>query len=821
LAPLSSLKKIRELQLPICRKLSDLGPLTNLTQLTSLNLSYCTELSDLGPLANLIQLTSLNLSRCKKISDLSPLNSLTKLISLDFAGCEQISDIGPLASLTQLTSLNINRCKKIIYLGPLNSLTKLISLDFAGCEQISDIGPLASLTQLTSLKLSFCAELSDLGHLASLTQLTSLKLSFCAELSDLGHLARLTQLTSLGLSYCEKLSDLGPLASLTQLTSLDLSHCEKLSDLGPLASLTQLTSLNINHCDKISDLGHLASLTQLTSLDLSYCEKLSDLGPLASLTQLTSLNINHCEKINDIGPLANLTQLTWLDLSGCEISELGPLASLNQLTSLDLSYCEKISDLGPLTSLAQLISLNLARCKKLSELGPLASLNQLTSLNVSSCEFIAIVASLAVLPSLANLCLTGCGNVRDAEKLGDSVALCDFEYDETATRDIVLLACTVRRGDADLADRTATAAASFELSKNPDLHALHLISAVEALSVRAGGNAEVFSAVAAAFRARSEVPLRTWEALLAAIVRTPDPGLRPAFEIALEDLPSSEIERVLGPALIALADAPPSARGWALDLVQRALVPVMASASHARQVAPATAVFFHSQGRTADVDVWLERGSVAQVPAWRDRVLVALLSRALRMDEVLEARRLLGLVQTPERRDEARGMLVQHLAEKAEFRDAAAELDAIVDRARRASVAAQALERTAAFASESHAGLSLLLALDGDPDTLADVLTAMVQQAPDSELVRQLAVVFAPTAGVDLGEAVDALLAHESVIKRTKSKPLAGLRSQVRADRRLVYEALVHGTAALLATKGLVDSDEAAEVTAALLGESA
>ena len=229
--------------------------------------------------------------------------------------------------------------------------------------------------------------------------------------------------------------------------------------------------------------------------------------------------------------------------------------------------------------------------------------------------------------------------------------------------------------------------------------------------------------------------------------------------MALEDLPLSEIERILGPALIALADAPASARGWALDLAQRALVPVAASASHAREVAPAAAVFFHAQGRTADVDAWLERGSVAQVPAWRDRVLVALLSRALRMDEVLEARRLLGLVQTPERRDEARGMLVQHLAEKAEFRDAAAELDAIVDRARRASVAAQALERTVAFASESHAGLSLLLALDGDPDTLADVLTAMVQQTPDSELVRQLAVVFAPTAGVDLGEAVDALLA--------------------------------------------------------------
>lgn len=355
-----------------------------------------------------------------------------------------------------------------------------------------------------------------------------------------------------------------------------------------------------------------------------------------------------------------------------------------------------------------------------------------------------------------------------------------------------------------------------------EVHALYLVSAVEAAaSTCIEDDAEVFRAVTEAFRARGKVPLKTWEALLTAIVRAPDPRLRPAFEIALEDLPLSEIERVLGPALIALADAPASAQGWALDLAQQALLPVLASTNHARELAPAAAVFFHSQGRTADVDAWLERGSVAQVPAWRDRVLVALLSRALRMGEALEARRLLGLVQTPERRDEARGMLVQYLAEKAEFRDASAELDAIVDRARRASAAAQALERTAAFARESHAGLSLLLALDGDPDTLADVLTAMVQQAPESELVRQLAVVFAPTAGVDLGEAVDALMAHESVIQRTRPRQLAGLRSRVRADRQLANRVLIHGTAALLEEEGLVENEHTAELTAEMLGESA
>jgi hypothetical protein len=320
-------------------------------------------------------------------------------------------------------------------------------------------------------------------------------------------------------------------------------------------------------------------------------------------------------------------------------------------------------------------------------------------------------------------------------------------------------------------------------------------------------------------RARPEIGLTSWQALFAALARAPDPTLRPAFEVALAELPLADVERVLAPALLALAEVPATAKAWALDLAQRALLPVAASATHAREVAPAAAVFFHSQGLVTEVDAWLERGSAAQAPAWRDRVLVALLGRALRTGEVLEARRLFALVQTPERRDEARGLLVQHLSSRAEFRDAAAELDAIVDRAVRASVAASALRQAPAWSAEPHAGLSLLLALDGDPDTLAEVLSSMIQQAPDSELVRHLAAVFAPTQGADLAKQLDAILAHASVAEHAIPKRLSALRGRIGADTKLVNRALVHGAVALLEADGVIDNEGRAQITSAILGQ--
>jgi hypothetical protein len=461
----------------------------------------------------------------------------------------------------------------------------------------------------------------------------------------------------------------------------------------------------------------------------------------------------------------------------------------------------------------------LAGCHRLRSVGPLCTLRNLNEIDLSACPHLALISGIDVLPALVKVGLQESTNVRDVDALSKLPSLRELKSAETAAQDSVLVACATRRGDDDLHRRLATSAASLHLSRSTGLHAERLVEAVKVLVDRPGDHSDVLREVASAMRARPEIAPKTWQVFFAELVRAPDPTVRPAFEVALTDLPLAEAERVLAPALLALENVPVSAKAWALSLVQRALLPLASSTTHAREVAPAAAVFFRTQGLSGEVDAWLDRGSVAQVPAWRDRVLVALLSRALRFGEIFEARRLLrDELQTPERRDEARGLLVQHLSNRAEFRDAAAELDAIIDRAVRASVAANALQRAPAWAGEPDAGLSLLLALDGYPDSLADVLSSMIHQAPDSEMVCQIAAVFAPSAGVDLAEVVDALLAQKAVVDVTKAKQLAELRRQAHTTHELTQEVLARGVSALLRARNMVDDAEAAEVTTALLG---
>ena len=738
-------------------------------------------------------------SKVRNLEALLDCDQAQALKSLDLGGAESLDDLGLAGRLTGLRSLYLNGCPELTDLAPLEHLTQLKSLDLSSCDRLTDLSPLRDLHQLRELDLHSCDALANLAPLAGMTQLGSLDLSGCKQVTDLAPLAGMSDLESLKLRGCDRIRDLQPLRHLVQLTTLDLSNCGALANLGPLGELKELKSLRLTQCGLLSDLSPLADLRQLTELDLSWCESIQDLGPLGRLAGLRSLN-----------------------LSGCpQVSELEPLADLRQLTALDLSGCESIQDLGPLSRLVQLTSLKLNACNELIELAVLPTLTHLESIDVSYCESLSLIAPLAKLSALSEIDLTGCANVRDVTALYDAPALCRLSYDETAVRDSILLASALRRGDEDLPDRLQTASTSFRFSKAPAAEAQLLVDAAKTLATTPLDCPEVLAGVASAFRTRGEVPPKVWLVLLEEIVHTPDPTLRLAFEVALTDLPLADSERVLAAALLALADVPATAKAWALDLAQRSLLPVAASAIHAREVAPAAAVFFHAQGLAGEVDAWLERGSVAQVPAWRDRVLVALLGRALRCGEILEARRLLALLHTPERRDEARGLLVQHLSSRAEFRDGAAELDAIVDRAVRASVAANALRQAPAWAGEPDAGLSLLLALDGDPDTLAEVLTSMIQQAPDSELVRHLAAVFAPKQGVDLAESVDALFAHPSVADRVKPKQLAALRGRISADAALVHQALVHGTAALLEAEGLVDEDERAEIMAAILGQPA
>jgi hypothetical protein len=362
----------------------------------------------------------------------------------------------------------------------------------------------------------------------------------------------------------------------------------------------------------------------------------------------------------------------------------------------------------------------------------------------------------------------------------------------------------------------------------PDAHALRVVDALAVLAptTAPADLSPVLASAATTFRARvadatggdDTIAPRTWERFFAAAIAAPHPAFREAFTAALDALPLSESERILAPALLALADAPASAREWALAIGRDALVSVVAHGAQAREVAPAAAVFFMSFDLADEVSAWLDRGSVPGFDSWRDRVLLALVGRALKLDALAEARRLVTEICTPDRRDEARAQIASLLASRADFRDAIGELDAMVGAALRATAAHELLDRWPAMAAVEAVALSLLLALDAEPERLAAVLAHVVGHAPESPLAAAIARTFTPTAALGAADAVDALLDAEPVRERTKKKPLESLRARLRAEPAVLRRALVDGAAALLAREGLIDDDERAELVSAFVG---
>jgi hypothetical protein len=285
------------------------------------------------------------------------------------------------------------------------------------------------------------------------------------------------------------------------------------------------------------------------------------------------------------------------------------------LTALKITDSDNLVDVEPLAGLVQLTSLSLAGCHRLRNVGPLCTLRNLNEIDLSACPHLALISGIDELPALVKVRLYESTNVRDVDALSKLPSLRELKSAETAAQDSVLLACATRRGDDDLHRRLDISAASLHLSRSTGLHAQRLVEAVKVLVERPADHSDVLREVASAMRARPEIMPKTWQVFFTELARASDPTLRPAFEIALSDLPLADSERVLAPALLALADAPTSARVWALDLAQRALSCVAASAAHAREVAPAAAVFFNAQGLANEVDVWLDRGSVAHAPA--------------------------------------------------------------------------------------------------------------------------------------------------------------------------------------------------------------
>jgi len=611
---------------------------------------------------------------------------------------------------------------------------------------LTNLEPLAALTRLTRLDLRRCRHVTSVEPLAALTELTQLDLSA----SIFGEVSPL---------------DLEPLAALTKLTRLDLSFRTALTSIEPLADLTGLTQLNLTWCESLTSLEGLGSLTGLTQLDPSGCKSLTNLEPLAHLTGLTQLNLWGCESLTNLEPLTTLTGLTQLNLSSCTaLTNLEPLAHLTGLTQLNLSFCTALTNLDPLAHLTGLTQLNLSSCTALTNLDPLAHLTGLTELDLRDCECLTTVKALSRAMSLEQLDLEGCRSLRDVEVLANNSEIRTLDYDiDPPLAASILASCAVLREDSPYVEEHAEEWLDLlPRSKTPDVFASRLARAF-ALGGAASWTVEALGRLVEATKKLGEPGPTTWEEIFTACLGTGEPAFRGLFDKALEGLsPHTDGVRVLAPWLIVLSRAPESARGWAIETANRVLEPLRKDPV-AREIGPAICLFFARHAREDRVREWLSIATDEKAPVWRDRVHLALLRLELEQGDPAKARSRLRKIQTDTTKDAAREELALALARSAP-EEAGESLAEIADTVRKAALAAK-LSGVPEFTGSLENTCRLLLALEENPEALADLLGRLAEAHPDSPLVREFARQCAPpgaTKGL-AGAAQEMLLGNEDL----------------------------------------------------------
>ena len=540
------------------------------------------------------------------------------------------------------------------------------------------------------------------------------------------------------------------------LRRLSLRDCRNFTDLSVVARLVKLEQLDLQGCRNLKNHFILQELKGLREVDLSDTN-VHDLTPLAGHASLAILRLERCGGVTSLAPLRASLALTTVVANGCaSLIDVG--TGFPRLASIEVRDCTRLPSLDAFVSLPALTTLDISGCPQFSDLRPLSRAPALERLTIRRNRALTSVAALAACPGLTALDLSDSGNVRDLDALAGCASLRELRWTEDAAPHAVLAATAVLRGDAVSVKASVDAwLESLPLSKSPDLFGLRLVRAF-ALGNGAGWAADALARLATTLRACAHnedgstvVSAATWSAWAGAILALDEAEMRAALDAALTSLqPAREIETLLTPLLTTLSDMGTVASrsrmqgpAWLVPYIREVLAPIASEAAHARRAAPAAAVFFAGFGMDDEVRDWLDRGTVAHAPHWRDDVVLALLGREAGAGDLPAARRWWSTLATPEGRDKGRAALARAFASRLP-EAAAAELEDIGDDALRGRVARELGTEPALLGTP--AGLyALVMALEHDADALGRILVSLVDSHPKSLLVAALARDLAPS----------------------------------------------------------------------------
>ena len=217
------------------------------------------------------------------------------------------------------------------------------------------------------------------------------------------------------------------------------------------------------------------------------------------------------------------------------------------------------------------------------------------------------------------------------------------------------------------------------------------------------------------------------------------------FDSALANLNTElEIEVLLSPILTVLADLPiqyPSAKEWALNLVDQTLLPICEQADAARMAAPAAAVFYAGMQMPEEVFLWLKRGTHPNIPRWKDTVFIALVNYYATKNNFVKAREYTSQIELPDVKDQARILLAEAMAGTMP-KEALEEFACISDLLQQIALAKK-LMLEPNITSNSKGIYQLLLCVEQSPTDLGDFIKTLLSQNPESKLVSAIEALFA------------------------------------------------------------------------------
>jgi hypothetical protein len=368
------------------------------------------------------------------------------------------------------------------------------------------------------------------------------------------------------------------------------------------------------------------------------------------------------------------------------------------------------------------------------------------------------VKYLAKLKNLIDLNLEGNGNVRDFEELIHCPVLKKVQWIEKPICSYVLAGSATKRKDSAFIKKNIEDWLSdIKFSKDPNAYSKLLIEAIQLLPSKQDSaknliksSIEIRNRGLADGEKGNAITAYIWELWADAALQLGAEHFNHCFETALANLNTEgEIEVLLSPILTALADVPiqyPSAKTWALSLVNQTLMPISEQEDAARIAAPAAAVFYAGMQMPEEVILWLKRGTHPSIPRWKDTVFLALVNYYATKNIFIKARDYTSQIELPDVKDQARILLAEAMAGTMP-NEALEELANISDLLQQIALAKK-LMLEPKLTSNTKGIYQLLLCLEQSPTDLGDFIQTLLSQNPESKLVKTIEGLFAKEAQV-------------------------------------------------------------------------